>query len=137
MIEINNLTNFSVNKKFFTGVAKKVLKGENRERENISIAFVKPEEIQTLNKKYRKKDKPTDVLSFEKVSDFKNEVSEIIICPVVVRSNAADSRTTFKKELSKILIHGVLHALGYDHERSKKDEIKMQEKQDFYLSKIK
>lgn len=137
VIEINNLTNFSVNKKFFTGVAKKVLKGENRERENISIAFVNPEEIQTLNKKYRKKDKPTDVLSFEKVSDFKDEVSEIIICPAVVRSNVADSHTTFKKEMSKILIHGVLHALGYDHERSKKDEIKMQEKQDFYLSKIK
>ena len=41
MIEINNLTNFAVDKKFFIGVAKKVLKGENREKENISIAFVK------------------------------------------------------------------------------------------------
>src|SRR5260221_14466727 len=115
MIEINNLTNFVVDKKFFVGVAKKVLKSEHKERENISIAFVTPQEIQKLNKKYRKKDKPTDVLSFEKVSDFKDEMSEVIICPEVVRSNASDSQLSFKKELSKILIHGVLHALGYDH----------------------
>ena len=49
MIEINNLTNFAVDKKFFIGVAKKVLKGENREKENISIAFVSSVEIKRLN----------------------------------------------------------------------------------------
>ncbi|MSU54894.1 MAG: hypothetical protein EXS48_03650, partial [Candidatus Staskawiczbacteria bacterium] len=79
MIEINNLTNFVVDKKFFVGVAKKILKGENKEMENVSIAFVSLGEIQKLNKKYRKKDKPTDVLSFERVSDFKGECSEVII----------------------------------------------------------
>ncbi len=136
MIEINNLTNFAVDKKFFTGVAKKVLKGENRVTENISIAFVSPEEIHGLNKKYRKKDKPTDVLSFEKVSDFKDELAEIIICPWVVRDNAKESKLTLKKELAKTLIHGLLHVLGYDHEISKAEEDRMIEKQDYYFSKI-
>ena len=102
MIEINNLTNFVVDKKFFTGVAKKVLKGENRERENVSIAFVSPQEIQMLNKRYRKKDVPTDVLSFEKVSDFKDESSEVIICPHYVREHATESTLSLKKELAKI-----------------------------------
>ncbi len=63
MIGINNLTSFAVDKKFFTGVAKKVLKGENRERENLSIVFVSLKEIKKLNKKYRNKNHPTDVLS--------------------------------------------------------------------------
>ncbi|OGZ71002.1 MAG: rRNA maturation RNase YbeY [Candidatus Staskawiczbacteria bacterium RIFCSPLOWO2_01_FULL_33_13] len=125
-----------VDKKFFVGVAKKVLKSENREKENVSIAFVSPQEIQKLNKKYRKKDKPTDVLAFERVSHFKEEYSEVIICPSVVRENAKSSKLSLKKELSKILLHGILHVLGYDHERSKKDEQIMEEKQEYYFSKI-
>lgn len=136
MIEINNLTNFVVDKKFFTGVAKKVLKGENRGRENLSIAFVGSEEIKKLNQKYRKSDKATDVLSFEKVSNFKEESAEVIICPQVVRKNAVDSKMTLKKELAKVLIHGILHILGYDHEKSEKEAINMEKKQEYYLAKI-
>ena len=137
MIEINNLTKFSLNKTFFIGVAKKVLKGENRLKENVSIAFVSPAEIHELNKQYRKKDKPTDVLSFEKVSDFKEEFSEVIICPSVVRENAKESKLSFKKELAKDLIHGILHNFGYDHEVSEAEAEKMFAKQDYYLSKVK
>ena len=136
MIEINNLTKFTVDKAFFVGVAKKVLKGENKPIENLSIAFVSPEEIHKLNQQYRKKDKPTDVLSFEKVSDFKDECAEVIICPHYVREHKEDPNTPLKKELTKMLIHGLLHVLGYDHEISKAEEEKMFSKQDYYLSKI-
>lgn len=129
MIEINNLTNFAVDKKFFLGVAKKVLKGENKEKENISIAFVSSAEIRKLNKKYRKKDKPTDVLSFGRVLGFKSNLAEVIICPEVVKKNG--------DELEKMLIHGILHILGYDHEESEKEALKMEKKQDYYLSKFK
>ena len=137
MVEINNLTHFTVDKKYFLGVVKKVLKGENKGTEHISVAFVSPEEIQQLNKTYRKKDTPTDVLSFEKVSDFKDEFSEVIICPAVVRENAKESHLTLKKEMAKMLIHGILHTLGYDHEISKAEEERMFARQDFYLSKVK
>lgn len=136
MIEINNLTNFAVDKTFFSGVAKKVLKGENKQIENVSIAFVSPAEIQKLNKTYRKKDKPTDVLSFERVSSFKDECAEVIICPFVVRENARDSKLSLKKELAKTLIHGLLHTLGYDHELSEKEAEKMEEKEKYYFSKV-
>jgi len=136
MVEINNLTNFVVDKKFFLGVAKKILKGENKEMENVSIAFVTPDEIQKLNKKYRKKDKPTDVLSFERVSNFKDECSEVIICPLIVREKAKDSKLSLKKELAKIMIHGILHTLGYDHEKSEKEAVEMEELEKRYFSKI-
>lgn len=136
MIEINNLTKFSVDKKFFTGIAKKVLKGENRERENISIAFVRPWQIRKLNKKYRRKDKPTDVLSFEKIPGFHDEHSEIVICPEVVKSNTKKSQLALKKELAIVLIHGILHVLGYDHEISRKEAKIMEKRQKQYFSKV-
>ncbi len=138
MIEINNLTNFTVDKKFFLGVAKKVLKGENRERENISIAFVNSAEIKKLNKKYRKKNKPTDVLSFGEVLGFKSaspvglwprDLAEVVICPEIVKKNG--------EKLEKMLVHGILHILGYDHEKSEKDAEIMQEKQAKYLDNLK
>jgi probable rRNA maturation factor len=128
MIEINNLTNFPVDKKFLTGVAKKVLKGENREIENISIAFVSSDEIKKLNQKYRKKNKPTDVLSFGKSLDFESDTAEIVICPEIVKDNG--------DELAKMLIHGILHILGYDHEKTTKEAEEMERKQKKYLSKI-
>ena len=126
-IEINNLIGFPVDKRSFTQVAKKVLIGENREIENISLAFVGKEEIQKLNKKYRKKNKPTDVLSFN--LDEKDCLGDIVICPDVVREKG--------EEMLEVFIHGILHLLGYDHERSKKDEEIMLAKQDLYLSKVK
>lgn len=135
-IEINNLTNFRVDKKFFTGVAKKVLSGENRARENLSVAFVGLDEIQKLNAKYRKKNKPTDVLSFEKVSQFKNEFAEVVICPKVVKDDTANSPLSLKKEMAKVLIHGILHILGYDHEKLEKEAEIMAEKEKKYFSKI-
>ena len=97
MIEINNLTNFAVDKKFLSTVAKKVLKGENRERENISIAFVSSAEIKKSNQKYRKKNKPTDVLSFK--LDEKDCLGEIVICPEVVKKNG--------DKIAEMLVHGI------------------------------
>src|SRR3989344_2110930 len=122
MIEIANLTNFTVDKPFFVGVAKKVLKSENREIENVSIAFVNLVEIQKVNKKYRKKNMPTDVLSFEASPTIKGDYAQIVICPEVVKEKTVSSKAIFKEELTKVFIHGMLHVLGYDHERSQKEE---------------
>lgn len=131
MIEINNLTNFIIDKKLSTGIAKKVLKGENREIENISLVFVGKKEMQEFNKKYRGKNKPTDVLSFN-LND-KECLGEIVICPQVVKENGEKFGISFEKEIAKVLIHGVLHLLGYDHEKSEKEAEIMETKQNFYL----
>ena len=120
MIEINNLTNFAVDKKFLTGVAKKVLKGENKETHALSLAFITKPEMQELNKKHRGKNEPTDVLSFE-------GINEIVICPEMVKEKGED--------IMKVFTHGILHLLGYDHERSEKNAEEMEEKENFYLNK--
>ncbi|MEI7424646.1 MAG: rRNA maturation RNase YbeY [Candidatus Staskawiczbacteria bacterium] len=135
MIEINNLSKKSLNIENFSTVAKKVLSGENRETENISLAFVEKEEIQKLNNKFRNKDKATDVLSFE-LND-KGYLGEIIICLEVVRENAKKDKVTVKSELLKVFVHGILHLCGYDHEKSNKEAEEMEKKQEKYLSKTK
>lgn len=126
MIEINNLTFFAVDKKFFLGVAKKVLKGENKERKNLSIAFVAPGEMRKLNKKYRQKNKATDVLSFN--LDEKNYLGEVVICPEIVKDDI---------EMARVLIHGILHLLRYDHERTKKQAREMEGREEYYSLMIK
>src|SRR3989344_1428087 len=146
MIEINNLTNFRLDKELFTGIAKKVLKGENRETETLSLAFVSKEEIKKLNKKFRKKNKPTDVLSFGLNQE--NFLGEILFCPEIVKENSLKYGIDFKKEMMRVFVHGILHLLGHDHpdevedprqrrdEKSKKQADMMEEKEISYLSKI-
>jgi len=135
MIEINNLTDFPIDNKLFSTVAKKVLSGENRETETLSLAFVDGQEIKKLNKKFRDKNEATDVLSF----DIKEEgyLGEIVICPEIVKENAIEDGALPEKELFKVFIHGILHLCGYDHEKSEKEAEVMKMLQEKYLSEIK
>lgn len=125
MIEINNLSPFCISRARFSTVAKIVLKGENRVREKISLAFVNKSEIKKLNKKFRGKNKETDVLSF--LLNEKNLLGEIVICPEVAET---------EKEMVKALIHGILHLLGYEHEKSKKEAELMEKQQQKYFIKV-
>jgi len=135
MIEINNLAEKEyplgrVDKKLFSTVAKIILKGENRRTQTLSLAFVNKEEIKKLNKKFRNKNKATDVLSFElnTPKDGQNYLGEIIICPEVVKEKG--------EEIIKVFVHGILHLCGYDHEKSKKEEKIMEEKEKYYFLKL-
>lgn len=122
MIEFNNLTEESIDITFLKRVSDIVLKGEEAEDQSFSVAFVGEERIRELNREYRKIDKATDVLSFGE------DIKEIVICPEFVKKQAKE----YNKELAVVLIHGILHVLGYDHEKG--DE--MEKKQQYYLNKI-
>jgi len=152
MIEINNFSGLTLDEKFLKKIGQTVLKGEGKEKYTFSIALIKEKEIRDLNKKYLKKDKPTDVLSFSlsectswvldeskdssrpSLSLRESLVGEVIICPQVVKRNAEDFNIPFRKELAKVLIHGILHLLGYEHEKSDKKWKEMQKKENYYLS---
>lgn len=123
MIEVNNLTNFRADEKSFSQVAKKILSGENKGTQSVSLAFVSKEEIKKLNKRFRKKNKPTDVLSFELKDD--KLLGEVVICPDVVKEKGED--------MLRVFAHGVLHLCGHDHEKSKAQAEKMEKLEDFYL----
>lgn len=110
MVELNNLTPARIDKNLFQKIAERVLRKE-KSKISLSVAFVGQKEIRQLNKKYRKKDKPTDVLSF-----FYGKTGEVVICPDVVNLNAKEYGASPKEELKRVLIHGILHILGYNHQ---------------------
>ena len=83
--------------------------------ENINVVFVQPKYIQRLNKQYRGVDLVTDVLSFNISSDS----GEIYICPAYVYESFKGS--DFEEEILRLIIHGTLHILGYDHKGSLND----------------
>ncbi len=104
----------------------------NRLKYELSILFVSDREIQTLNHKYRGKTKPTDVLSFPLQEGGESHLSsqvaalgDIVISVETAKRQAQKFGKTFEEELKFLLIHGFLHLLGYDHEKSKKEEKRM------------
>ena len=145
MIEINNLATHPVDKNFLKKVLRKVLKGE-RKNLDLSIALVSPERIRKLNKKYRGENQATDVLAFGGNEILYNKYqipkslknwSELVICPKEVKKNAKIFGQTFKRELANCLIHGILHLLGYNHEKHVKKAREIEKKQNYYLKIIK
>ncbi|MFA5061844.1 MAG: rRNA maturation RNase YbeY [Patescibacteria group bacterium] len=98
----------------------------------IEINIIGESVIKKLNKKYRKKDKVTDVLSFawqeDKIinSDF---IGQIYICYPQIQRQAKEFKVSAGEEFIRILTHGVLHLLGYDHveENGAKKMFKIQE----------
>lgn len=103
-------------------------------RRLISVVLVGDKKIRELNRQYRKKDKVTDVLSF---GDWKNSeiLGEIVISLPQIKRQAKEYGVESKQELARILIHGILHLTGLDHERSKTEERKMFKKQDDLVKK--
>jgi probable rRNA maturation factor len=143
MLEITNLTNNQVDEDFLKKIAETVLKEEGK-KGVISLVLVGPQKIKHLNRKYRKKNRVTDVLSFPATlpkKNFvipptaKNQIGEIFICLREIKKTAKRQNSTFEKELARVLIHGILHLLGYNHYKDEEAKI-MEEKQNKYLSKI-
>jgi len=132
MIEINNLTAVFIDESFLKKIAQIVLKGEKKQG-SLSFVLLKADKMRALNKKHRAKNKVTDVLSFggsKKFPDLpEKELGEILICLSEVKKNAKES--VFEKELARVLIHGILHLLEYEHGKT------MEKKQEHYLSQIK
>jgi rRNA maturation RNase YbeY len=79
----------------------------------IDISIVNATQIHSLNKQYREKDKATDVLSFELQQE--KILGELYICPKEVEANAEHFNATIDQEWVDVLVHGILHLLGYDH----------------------
>ncbi len=94
-------------------------------RREITVCFVDDREIARLNRKFRGKPKPTDVLSFpangEGLVEFPSDqgsryLGDIAISPEMARRNARRFGRTLDDELRILVLHGVLHLAGYDHE---------------------
>ena len=103
-------------------LSKFVIKSEGKDAV-ASLNFVNVDEIHEMNKKYRKIDAPTDVLSFE--SDIEGDLGDIFICVDVAVQNSKRYSTSIENELRLLVVHGSLHLCGYDH--MNEDEAKKME----------
>lgn len=107
----------------FVDLAEYVLKVEGApEASEVSIAIVDESEIAELNERYRHKEGPTDVLSFpcDEVAAVVAEgepltLGDVILAPAIAEANARELGNTIEAELNLLVVHGVLHLLGYDH----------------------
>jgi probable rRNA maturation factor len=106
----------------------------------ISITFVKDAAIKKLNKEYRGKSEPTDVLSFGTAPDFPSVtkyIGDVVISVDTAKRNAVADGRSLQEEVITLLVHGILHLAGYDHERSgKKEADKMMKKQRALLREV-
>jgi len=98
----------------------------------LSIVINDDDQIQAINKQYLNKDRPTNVISFAmqegQFSQFSgNMLGDVIISIETAQKEADDAGIPFEQRFFDLLIHGILHIFGYDHERSE-DELKMNEK---------
>ncbi|MDN4495339.1 rRNA maturation RNase YbeY [Ureibacillus aquaedulcis] len=117
---------------------------EIEEGSEVSITFVTNEKIHEINREYRDKDQPTDVISFalEELGEGEVEIvgegiprilGDIIISTDRTKEQAADFGHSFERELGFLAVHGFLHLLGFDH-MTEEDEKIMFGKQDEILS---
>ncbi len=98
----------------------------------LSFRLVNDKNIQEINSHTRGKQKPTDVLSFPSAPTPSPILSlgEIVLSYETLIVQAKEMGHSPEKEFLRLMVHGTLHLLGYDHETSPEDEIKMQKKED-------
>lgn len=94
-----------------------------------------------MNREYRGKDRPTDVLSFSQTEGDFPGVEPDILGDVVISIDTAgrqaeDKGVSLEREIDILLIHGILHLAGYDHEKSREEERRMREREKALLSQI-
>lgn len=118
---ITDLVNVDFSYEYLDDVIKKVLKHEHVKNAYFGIIFVDLKEIQRINKEYRGIDSVTDVISFalEDTSDNMQIdmriLGDIYVCIPKMIEQANTYGHSIKRELSFLVVHGLLHLLGYDH----------------------
>jgi probable rRNA maturation factor len=130
MIEIlNRQRTAPIDRDRFERLLKRLVRHYQLGRPELTLSFVDDPEIQELNRTYRKKNKPTDVLSFplnEQGSDGHFYLGDIVISIPRAREQAAELGHPLARELEILAIHGFLHLLGYDHDAGhEKEEAKL------------
>ena len=113
-------------------VARKILNVSGCPEAQLSILIVDDSGIQEINRDYLEKDRPTNVISFAMQEGEGGGVQPDLLGDVVISAetaarDAGEAKTTFESELYFLLLHGILHLLGYDHERGTQAEAKRME----------
>ena len=121
-------------------MAQKILKDLGYDDVELSLVFTDDKSIQRLNKQWRSKDRATDVLSFPMVDDNLPEVQleenallqmlgDVVISYETALRQSKELKSSFQEEICRLLVHGILHLVGYDHEENDEKKSIMEAKE--------
>lgn len=148
IIEVSNRQRkYKVNQRLIRHKVEAVLSLCRLKDVELSILIVNNKRIKALNKIYRGINRPTDVLAFPltltlspggrgKGEGALNFLGDIVISMEKTYSQAKEQGHSLTREFMILLTHGILHLLGYDHERSSEEGKKMRKRENFILSRI-
>ena len=108
------------------GVLEKYMLGRNG---TLDLILIDDKEMQKMNRDYRKKDSPTDVISFAylEVTEYEQEKGDIIVGDIFIsvdtaKKQAKEKGHDLKREMAILFIHGLLHVFGFDHNSDKEEK---------------
>ena len=101
----------------------------------MTVRIVDAEEGQALNSSYRKKNYATNVLTFD-YAQAPMVMADLVLCAPVVAAEAKEQGKSLQEHYAHLLIHGALHAQGYDHENSEADAIEMETLEMFIMASL-
>ena len=117
MIEVvNRQRHFKVDTEAWSTFAAKALSAIGKNESSATIAFVSDKRIRELNRQFRGIDKATDVLSFPADGPDESNLGDIAISAQTAATQAKENGLSFDGEIAQLILHGLLHLSGYDHE---------------------
>ena len=123
----NDVRRSGVNGRALVATARRLLDVAGERRSALSLTLVNDEAIRSLNRDYRGNDRATDVLSFALDGDgqapAERLLGDVVISVDTARRQAAEYDASLQRELYRLLIHGILHLLGHDHEAANERRI--------------
>lgn len=125
----NSQSKIKIDKRIIRSTVLKILKTLDCADKEVSLFFVDDEKIKQLNKQYLGKDKATNVLSFSLLEGEYGNINPQILGDVIISVETAQrdalyGKLTVDQEIDFLIIHGILHLLGYNHENTTKKETK-------------
>jgi len=125
-------------------LARAILSNIGEASADLSILLVGDRRMRGLNRRYRGKDRTTDVLAFamrESLTHYPSPLAPVLLGDVVIAvptamRQAKHGRRSLDEELTVLLVHGILHLCGYDHERNKKEACKMHRRERMILRSL-
>lgn len=119
---IEKTTKVELNERWLSRLAKQVLVAEEAGSCDLTVVLVDNAYIRTLNRRWRKRNAPTDVLSFSMTMGPDaaynyGVLGDVYISIEKAREQAREYGVTFEEEIARLVVHGVLHLAGYDHEK--------------------
>jgi probable rRNA maturation factor len=123
----NRQTEIKIKRRKIRSTVSQILKILNYADKEISISFVDDENIRQINKQYLQRDRATNVISFSMLEGKCGNINPQILGDVIIsvqtaRKDAVKGRLSLEQEIDFLLIHGILHLLGYNHENTTKKE---------------